>query len=816
MNTELTSILSDFKEQLHIPAHELDILSGFFRFLTNRNISGTTDFIPYGMLVQYDEEQSLKTFMKLLDDSLNKFETDRKYRLFHAKETDFNQINRRLFPQDILLITDCNTEDSLDSMISFFERTPEVIKIVCAPSSVVENRFRQNEHFFYRILSRHLHLEELRSSEITGQFLNLLHSRGYTADQEFTDEIAYYIDSIYETADFQNQEFILDLLRRIELQMEENQGISAYRNGLVIDSSFIPYSRLVETRRKQERENTVNAEAEKEDKTDEAIEGAPKPAEPTEAEIYQQDHKPSDKDYNVLLLALSTFPRTLRRSEFSYTYNSKKDTVTGRYQLDPVPHMLNDILAQKNQGTLDKIIMLCTDETLEKVNEISSPEGMHYDISPVEYFKLQVRNYMRPDTSDEELFTILNVDLDSPYQGIQAVINTLRSVKSEHSKANLNLYLDTHGGIRGIQRILEATVSLLKIENIEVKEAYSVEYGKNCIVSETENMKIFDLVAGVNEFISCGRATTLNAYMEKRREKVSRQDQAMLRAIGEVANGIQWCLIPDFQNGLQNLQKFFQTEKTTASQATNESSYLQIYKDDIRLDYGKLVTQHSVLDEIDWCIRKGFYQQALTLIESKVSNLIITEWKILDFHPEISFKKTWDGRYNSKKKSKKDPTKPAEILSLNAFFNFYIFAFINPITHDKYWLSAKDFNRLDRNTYNNFINIFFKDSSSTSENIRKTFEYADRNISTEKEGKGNSSGTSIMKNVLKLADNVDSTTQNLLFKIFVLHKSLKDVRNNMNHASDKVPYKVEAIQLALEYYQKWMRTLEKNIESRKK
>lgn len=329
-------------------------------------------------------------------------------------------------------------------------------------------------------------------------------------------------------------------------------------------------------------------------------------------------------------------------------------------------------------------------------------------------------------------------------------------------------------------------------------------------------MKIFDLVAGVNEFLSCGRATTLNAYMEKRREKVSCQDQTMLRAIGEVANGIQWCLIPNFQNGLQNLRNFFQTENTTTSQTTNESSYLQIYKDDIRLDYGKLVTQHSVLDEIDWCIRKGFYQQALTLIESKVSNLIINEWKILEFHPEISFKKGWDGRYNSKKKSKKDSTKPAEILSLNDFFNFYIFAFINPITHSKYWLSTKDFNCLARNTYNNFINIFFRDSSSTSENIRKTFEYADRNISTEKEGKGNSSGTSIMKNVLKLADNVDSTTQNLLFKIFVLHKSLKDVRNNLNHAADKVPYKVEAIQLALEYYQKWMRTLEKNIESRKK
>ena len=800
MNTELDSLLSNFKTQLNIPSHELDIIGGFFRFLINRNASEDTETIPYGLLIQYDDEQSLDIFVKLLDTSLETLKTNKAYRLLHASEADFNQMSRRLFRHDILLITDCNMNDSLDYMISSFEKSPEVIKIVCAPSSIVENRFCKNDHFFYRILSRHVHLGELRSNEITGQFLNLFHSKGYTTDPEFTDEIAYYIDSIYETADFQNQDFLLDLLRRIELQMEEKEGIYAYRNGLIVDKSFIPYSRLVETLRKQENETVTTVAA------------IPKTAGPTDAETHIQKHTPSDKDYNILLLALSIFPRTLHKSEFSYTYNSKESTVTGHYQLDPVPHMLDEILYQKGQGTLDKIIMLCTDDTLKKVNEISSPEGMHYDISPVEYFKRQVRNYMRPDTSDEELFTILKVDLNSPYQGIQAVINTLRSVKSEHNKANLNLYLDTHGGIRGIQRILEATVSLLKIENIEVKEAYSVEYGKNCIVSETENMQIFDLVAGVNEFISCGRATTLNAYMERRRENVSSQDQTMLQAIGEVANGIQWCLIPDFQNGLKNLQNFFKAEDQTALHTSNESSYLQIYKDDIKHDYGKLVTKHSVLDEIDWCIRKGFFQQALTLIESKVSNLMIKDWKILAFHPEISFTKRRDGRYDSKKRAKNDSSKPAEILGINDFFNFYIFAF-NPDSETSIWLKYNEFNSLTPNSYDNFINIFFKNPSNLRQDIMKVFNRANNNIATKKEYHP---APSIMKEVLKLANIPDQTMLNLVFKIFVLHKILKDVRNNMNHAADKVPYKVEAIQLALEYYQNWLRTLEKTIESRKK
>ena len=119
-------------------------------------------------------------------------------------------------------------------IISEFEKTPQLIKIVCATPAVVEQRFRKNENFFYRLLPRHIHLGEAHSKEITAQFLSLLSSKGYTTTKEFDDEIAYYIESIYETADFQNQKFLQDLLRRIELQMQETNGLPAYKEGQAI------------------------------------------------------------------------------------------------------------------------------------------------------------------------------------------------------------------------------------------------------------------------------------------------------------------------------------------------------------------------------------------------------------------------------------------------------------------------------------------------------------------------------------------------------------------------------------------------------
>lgn len=68
----------------------------------------------------------------------------------------------------------------------------------------------------------------------------------------------------------------------------------------------------------------------------------------------------------MLLLSLSTFSRSIRTSRFDYHWRGCEGTVIGRYQLDPVVKMLATVLATKNQ-TLDKIVMLCTDDTQNEV-----------------------------------------------------------------------------------------------------------------------------------------------------------------------------------------------------------------------------------------------------------------------------------------------------------------------------------------------------------------------------------------------------------------------------------------------------------------
>ena len=51
----------------------------------------------------------------------------------------------------------------------------------------------------------------------------------------------------------------------------------------------------------------------------------------------------------------------------------------------------------------------------------------------------------------------------------------------------------------------------------------------------------------------------------------------------------------------------------------------------------------------------------------------------------------------------------------------------------------------------------------------------------------------------------------ILFQLLILHKTLKDVRNTMNHASDEQKYRLKSIIRALKYYMKWIKQLNPNL-----
>lgn len=813
MNTKINSFLSDFKTQLNLSEQEQTALAGFFQFLINRkspqNISA-----HYGLLVQYQDKHTLQTFLELLEQSLHELSST--YRLLNASEKNFSKASlsaQKLGENDIFVLTDCSETNNMMHIISEFEKTPQLIKIVCATPAVVEQRFRKNAHFFYRLLPRHIYLGESHSKEITAQFLNLLSSKGYITTKEFDDEIAYYIESIYEATDFQNQKFLPNLLRRIELQMQETNGLSAYKEGQPIDSSFVPYSKRTSSMRKEKEKKQT-------DKPEYKITELKSPLSDPPISSPTTQTNSSSQTTNVLLLSLSTFSRSIRTSKFDYRWRGCEGTVIGRYQLDPVVKMLARVLATKNQ-TLDKIVMLCTDDTQNEVKLKTAETEEIISISPLEYFKKQICAYMNPNLKDEERFVPISINLDSPFEGIQNVIQTLRTI--QNSERGLTLYLDTHGGLRGVQRVLEATVSLLKIENINIEEAFAVQFSdsndepqkNNLITLETENMKIFNFVSGINEFIACGRADILMDYVNSQ-EKTT-HDNSFVNAILDVTNGIQWCCVPAFETGLKTLQTYFEEEKPASTDTSkHETSYLEIYKNDIKQDYKNLLsTTSTVVDEINWCLQKGFYQQALTLIEARISFLLVEQWHVFKVNGKYGVIKKNDTIYYDINDGKGNVT-------LNDLFNAYVYKIIKPahsrrFTADILFIRPVDFSELFSSytgENDNYLSIkdFYKkmyclNEISESKDFKSVLSTAGASACLSKSRK--------VKEGITLSTEL-TIDEELLLAILILHKALKEVRNDMNHASAGFTHNLDSISVVLRHYIKWIEELGRFINPKEK
>lgn len=92
-----------------------------------------------------------------------------------------------------------------------------------------------------------------------------------------------------------------------------------------------------------------------------------------------------------------------------------------------------------------------------------------------------------------------------------------------------------------------------------------------------------------------------------------------------IAEGIQLCDVVKFENGLRDLSDALSKLKKAPRDIKN-TGYLTLFQELIRDSYGTklLDNKHrSTIDEIKWCLEKGFIQQALTLLESKMPTKMI-------------------------------------------------------------------------------------------------------------------------------------------------------------------------------------------------
>lgn len=324
----------------------------------------------------------------------------------------------------------------------------------------------------------------------------------------------------------------------------------------------------------------------------------------------------NNEEYRMLILSMSNV--------YSYretTYNNRIDkedseikNVIGYTQLEPIPYYLlqkgeplNEILVLKTKE-IENILADSIIQEIRKHREDLDDDKLK-DFTAIDIWKENIKKHYSGNISFKEINNIDVYKLESITGGIKEAVEHIRGKWAKYGQG-FKLYMDIHGGPREIQIILQAIISLLKVEGIEIEQTFTAQGGQQGSISSVdETVSIFDFVSGINEFINYGRADSLARFFDKKPENY----EPFISAVQNIADDISICNMDKFEEHLDEFAYVKENYK-------NKSGYISIFIGNMEQDYGILLNpkERTVIDQIEWCIKKGFIQQALTLVESKM------------------------------------------------------------------------------------------------------------------------------------------------------------------------------------------------------
>ena len=321
---------------------------------------------------------------------------------------------------------------------------------------------------------------------------------------------------------------------------------------------------------------------------------------------------------NVVLLAMSTLPMSTlpsRIREYRFNWDNEDNSNNSGYsyysQLEPISRMIKE-----KEGSLDYVIILATGDTKKRGEYTIIEDGKEKKIntSAVEFYKERMKK-TGVGLKDDQI-VIVDMEEDNFLPAISRSIREIRTYWDKNQGPDRpKLWIDTQGGLRNINLVLNAVISLLKLDNIEPAGIYYVNFNQNnpiqSIAEQTRTYQIFQFVSGLNEFIRSGRAEQLTDYYEKIQGSIP-EDVAKMR---DIAEDIQMCDMDRFDQHLGEFREICRRKPDSAA----EDELMKLFRDQIEKDYGPLLRDDcDGLDVVEWFYKKGFYQQAITYVESRM------------------------------------------------------------------------------------------------------------------------------------------------------------------------------------------------------
>lgn len=354
------------------------------------------------------------------------------------------------------------------------------------------------------------------------------------------------------------------------------------------------------------------------------------------------------KTYNIML-AFASFVSSIEELKYRSSDGTKifEKCVQSN---EPAICEMQDRL--QDTGGLDRIILVESDLVNEPVHpnkpnadtwrsllEFHGKEAM----TSVEFLKAQIHkkypqwqgdfvssHYSEKDSVQKSMKRIAEIT-----EHIEKTVEEARSKVAPGETLDVVLHADMTGGLRHAVMMMLAVMQMSKYMGVKIGHVFYSEYPPRDVLPKPPGNvrcvddihRMFDLVAGANEFQKYGSVQALEEYFGDMKQ-YSTAFQNLFASMRRFSEAIRICRTSVIETEMRDLAKkiaAFREEKETS---IKEEMFEKII-DVIDREYATVLRNAEEsgperrLDIILWCLKKKFLQQAMTLCSEWIPEILI-------------------------------------------------------------------------------------------------------------------------------------------------------------------------------------------------
>lgn len=375
----------------------------------------------------------------------------------------------------------------------------------------------------------------------------------------------------------------------------------------------------------------------------------------------EQERSAQNQPYNVVISNVS-LARVINGKLIENKYMDEKDEKDEKDKKNHIfkCHMTNEapikslMFRLNEQGQkLNKIILIESDKVKNDEAEYEDDEGeqkkTHVDILKEQLDKYATETHLDSPLEYEEV-EIQNEPTEiQTFETVLKIYNLLSAYRRE-VKGDLNIYIESNGGVRYVLTMLLSLTQTLErcYENVHIVEITSMVFGEQKEPIRIKNTKaVYDssqIVSIVDEFINYGRCKALQTYVDTHMQGLAPQQQkriqSVLNSVVKTTEDIQLCrttmMLDDFYGTggvIKKLRNISEIKKNITDNMLIFRYLFQILLNEFEDELYENTTDGEEKDGeknnivylpnmIKWCLDKSFTLQALTLCSEKTAEYL--------------------------------------------------------------------------------------------------------------------------------------------------------------------------------------------------